>query len=96
MHLQLCHTSHAADACAVNAGATAFCDYLGKWVLESGEFATMGELAEREGIAPSYMTHVLRLTLLAPQIVEAILDGKQRPGVTMAGLTESIPADWVG
>ena len=56
----------------------------------------MGELAEREGIAPSYMTHVLRLTLLAPEIGEAILDGKQRPGVTMAGLTESIPADWVG
>jgi hypothetical protein len=32
---------------------------------KSGEFATVAELAEREGIAPSYMTRVLRLTLLA-------------------------------
>ena len=47
-----------------------------KRMLESGEFATIAELAEQEGIAPSYMTRVLRLTLLAPDIVEAILDGK--------------------
>jgi DNA-binding IscR family transcriptional regulator len=53
-------------------------------MLESGEFATIAELAEREGIAPSYMTRVLRLTLLAPDIVEAILDGKQGPEVTLA------------
>ncbi len=39
-----------------------------KRMLESGEFATIGELAEREGIAPSYMTRVLRLTLLAPTL----------------------------
>jgi hypothetical protein len=63
-------------------------------MLESGKFATIGELAEGEGIAPSYTTRVLRLTLLAPQIVEAILDGKQGPGVTLAGQTEPIPADW--
>jgi hypothetical protein len=37
-----------------------------KRMLESGEFATIAELAEREGIAPSYMTRVLRLTLLEP------------------------------
>jgi hypothetical protein len=55
-----------------------------KRMLESGEFATIAELAEREGIAPSYMTRVLRLTLLAPDIVEAILDGKQGPEVTLA------------
>ncbi len=45
---------------------------------------TIAELAEREGIAPSYMTRVLRLTLLAPDIVEAIMDGKQGPEVTLA------------
>ena len=38
-------------------------------MLESGEFATIAELAEREGIAPSYITRVLRLTLLTPDIV---------------------------
>jgi hypothetical protein len=60
-------------------------------MLESGEFATIAELAEREGIAPSYMTRVLRLTLLAPDIVEAILDGKQGPEVTLARVLEPFP-----
>ena len=41
-----------------------------KRMLDSGEFVTIAELAEREGIAPSYMTRVMRLTLLAPDIVE--------------------------
>jgi hypothetical protein len=67
-----------------------------KRMLESGEFATIAELAEREGIAPSYMTRVLRLTLLAPDIVEAILDGRQRPEVTLVQLLEPLPVEWVG
>lgn len=62
--------------------------------LESGEFATIAELAEREGIAPSYMTRVLRLTLLAPDIVEAILDGKQGPEVTLARVLEPMTVEW--
>ena len=65
-----------------------------KRMLESGKFATIAELAEREGIAPSYMTRVLRLTLLAPDIVEAILDGKQGPEVTLAWLLEPFPTSW--
>ena len=40
-----------------------------KRMLESGEYATIAELAEREGIAPSYMTRVLRLALLAPDAI---------------------------
>ena len=63
-------------------------------MLESGEFATIAELAEREGIAPSYMTRVLRLTLLAPDIVEAILDGKQGPEVTLVRVLEPFPVEW--
>lgn len=65
-----------------------------KRMLESGEFATIAELAEREGIAPSYITRVVRLTLLAPEIVEAILDGRQGPEVTLAALMEPHPAEW--
>ena len=65
-----------------------------KRMLESGEFATIAELAEREEIAPSYMTRVLRLTLLAPDIVEAILNGKQGPEVTLARLLEPFPEEW--
>jgi len=66
-----------------------------KRMLDSGEFATINELAEREGIAPSYMTRVLRLTLLAPEIVEAILDGKQGPEVTLGRLLDGFPAEWL-
>jgi hypothetical protein len=65
-----------------------------KRMLDSGEFATVAELAEREGIAASYLTRVLRLTLLAPQIVEAILDGRQPAGVTLETLREPPPARW--
>ena len=65
-----------------------------KRMLDSGDFATIAELAEREGIAPSYMTRVLRLTLLAPDIVEAILNGKQGPEVTLARVLEAFPHSW--
>ncbi len=52
------------------------------------------ELAESERIACSYMTRVLRLTLLAPDAVEAILDGKQGPEVTLARVLEPFPVVW--
>lgn len=65
-----------------------------KRMLGSGEFATIAELAAREGIAVSYLTRVLRLTQLAPDLVEAILDGRQGPGVTLARLMGSFPAPW--
>jgi hypothetical protein len=83
--------SRRTDNTLVKALARAF-----RWkrMLESGEFATIAELAEREGIARSYMTRVLRLTLLAPEIVEAILDGKQGPDVTLARLMEPFPVEW--
>ena len=66
-----------------------------KWMLESGEFASIAELAEREGIAPSYMTRVLRLTLLAPEIVETILGGKQGPEITLARVLEPLSMKWM-
>ena len=83
--------SRRTDSALVKALARGF-----RWkrMLESGEYATIAELAEREGIAPSYMTRVLRLTLLAPDIVEAILDGKQGPEVTLARLLEPFPLAW--
>jgi hypothetical protein len=79
------------DSALIKALARAF-----RWkrMLESGEFATIAELAEREGIAPSYMTRILRVTLLAPNIGEAILDGSQGPGVTLAPVLEPFPVEW--
>ena len=65
-----------------------------KRMLDTGEFATIAELAAREGIAPSYMTRVMRLTLLAPEIVEAILDGRQGAEVTLAGVLKYVPLVW--
>ena len=83
--------SRRTDNTLVKALARAF-----RWkrILESGEYATIAELAEREGIAPSYMTRALRLTLLAPDIVEAILDRGQVPAVTLARVLEPFPAAW--
>ncbi|MBY6136355.1 hypothetical protein KUV61_11000 [Nocardioides marinus] len=79
------------DSTLVKALARAF-----RWkrMLESGEFTTINELAEREGIAPSYMTRVMRLTLLAPDIVEAILDGRQGSEMTLGRLLEGFPVAW--
>ncbi len=65
-----------------------------KRMLESGEYATIAELAERERMAPSYLTRVLRLTLLAPGVVEAILDGTQGAEMTLAGLLDGVPVEW--
>lgn len=62
--------------------------------LESGEFATISELAEHEHIAHSYMTRILRLTLLAPDIIDDILDGKNGPELTLPRLLEPFPAEW--
>jgi len=40
------------------------------------------------------MTRVLRLTLLAPDIVKAILDGRQGPEVTLGRALEPFPLEW--
>lgn len=79
------------DSTLVKALARAF-----RWkrMLESGEFATIADMAQREGIAPSYMTRVMRLTLLAPDIVEAILDGKPGKEVTLSRVLEPFPTNW--
>jgi hypothetical protein len=81
-----------ADNTLVKALARAF-----RWkrMLESGEFATISELAEREGIATSYMTRLLRLTQLEPGIIEAVLDGRQGDAVTLARLMDPFPISWI-
>lgn len=79
------------DSTLIKALARAF-----RWqrMAESGEFATIAELAEREGIAPSYMTRIMRLTLLSPDIVEAILDGRQETGETLARVLKGFQVEW--
>ncbi|MEO1569171.1 MAG: hypothetical protein AAFR94_08105 [Pseudomonadota bacterium] len=65
-----------------------------KRMLQSGQFTTIAELAEREGIAAPYLARTLRLSQLAPDIVEAILDGRQPRGLTLEVLRGDVPEDW--
>jgi hypothetical protein len=58
---------------------------------EQHERPGIAELAEREGIAPSYMTRVLRLTLLAPDIV----DGRQPTTLQIDTLLKPFPSEWM-
>jgi hypothetical protein len=61
-------------------------------VLENGEYGTIAELAAAERISRSYVCRVLRLTLLAPDIVERILDG--RPTAGLSQLMQPFPVEW--
>jgi hypothetical protein len=61
-------------------------------LLEEGQFATLAELADAERISRSYVCRVLRLTLLAPDIVERILDG--RPTAGLAQFLKPFPVEW--
>ena len=65
-----------------------------KRLMESGRFASVTELAEAEKINQSYLCRVLRLTLLAPDIVEAILDGRQPAALHMDALLKPMPLEW--
>jgi hypothetical protein len=61
---------------------------------ESGTHATVEESAGAEKISDSYVGRVLRLTLLAPDIVEAILGGRQPAQMTLAVLMRRFPVLW--
>ena len=63
-------------------------------MLESGKISTIREIARAERINDSYVTRLLRLTLLAPDIVEAILDGRHAANVTLGRLTKPFPVEW--
>ena len=58
--------------------------------------ATLEDLARAKGVAPTYVSRVLRLTLLAPEIVEAILDGRQPAELQLDDLLEGFPLEWKG
>jgi len=63
-------------------------------ILENGTHATIAEIAVAEKINESYVGRVLRLTLLAPDIVEAILGGRQPAEITLAVLMRRFPVGW--
>ena len=79
------------DNAMVKATARAF-----RWrdMLESGEYATIREIAHAEEINETYVGRVLRLTLLAPDIVAAILNGRQPAETTLAVLMRPFLVGW--
>ena len=68
--------------------------YRWKGMLESGEFATIHDLAATEKINPSYLSRILRLTLLAPDIVESVLNGQQPAGLQLDVMLLPFPVEW--
>ena len=81
------------DNAMVKALARAF-----RWrrLLETGVHNTIDDLAAAEKINPSYVSRILRLTLLAPDIVEAILDGRQPAAMTVKELMQPMPVEGEG
>ena len=61
-------------------------------MLDEARFASVRELADAERVSLSYVSRILRLTLLAPEIVERILDGC--PAIQLAELMQPFPVAW--
>ena len=80
------------DNAMVNALARAV-----RWqnLLEDGTYATIQEITNAENINPSYISRVLKLTLLSPEIMEMILDGRQPTSMTLRILQKGFPACWI-
>jgi hypothetical protein len=63
-------------------------------LLETGTHTTVAEIAAVEKINASYVGRILRLTLLSPEIVEAILDGRQLADLQLEDLLRRFPVGW--
>ena len=63
-------------------------------LLDEGAYGTFDELAKAEGVSQSHVSRMLRLTLLAPDLIEAILAGRQPEGMRLEGLLAGFPDEW--
>jgi len=63
-------------------------------LLDDGKFGSVSDLAREIGLDVSFAARLLRLTLLAPDIVEAILMGEEPSGLSLATLTKQLPIEW--
>jgi hypothetical protein len=62
--------------------------------IESGQAKSITDLAEQEGVTDAYVCRLLPLTCLAPDIMEAILDGRQPKGLRLAEMLGNGPLAW--
>ena len=65
-------------------------------LLDEGRYASISEMAAAERIERGYLGTLLRLTLLAPDMVEAFLEGRQPEGMTLPELMEGVAVEWEG
>lgn len=65
-----------------------------KEMIDSGQVSSASDLAAKIKVNESYMARVLRLSLLAPDIIEVLLDGRQPKQLTLLDLFKPIPLDW--
>ena len=63
-------------------------------MLDTGEYATLEDLARAKGVNVTYVSRVLRLTLLAPETVEAILHGSQLRAPADESAAKTFPLEW--
>jgi hypothetical protein len=57
-------------------------------------YSSVSEIGDAENISKSYVSRILRLALLAPDIVEAILAGRTDPCMILEQLERPLPASW--
>jgi hypothetical protein len=62
--------------------------------IESGRAKSITDLAEQGGVTDAYVCRILPLTCLAPDIVEAILDGRQPKGLRLTEMLGNGPTVW--
>ncbi len=65
-------------------------------MLAEGRYTSISEMAAAQRIERGYLGDLLRLTLLSPDIVEALLDGRQRSDVGLPTFMAAFPLDWSG
>jgi hypothetical protein len=63
-------------------------------ILETGQVKSISELARNLEVDSSYVTRILKLTTFAPDIVEAIINGEEPDGLSLAKLIQSFPEEW--
>ena len=63
-------------------------------LLDGGIYTSVSEIGEAEGISKSYISRVLRLALLAPDLVEAIVEGRADHTLFLESLERPLPGDW--
>lgn len=62
--------------------------------IETCEAGSITELAAQENVTAPYVFRLMRLTCVAPDIVAAILDGRQPKGIALADLLRNVPLSW--